>query len=231
MNTKFIFGLLIGAAVGVLGTKRYFEKKYQKLADEEVASVREKFTVPREDIDPETVLRKTVDIVKNGAKSAPNEVYADIMNSLIEEVFGNKKEPDGEIAEPVPKTPNVDVKDTKKEREAANAMNSYRGYSKDTVHNLKPFRISPDDFEENEPEHEHCTLYYYADCVVTDDNGCVIEHPKDILGADFWKGFGEYEQDAMYVRNYEEGVDYEVLKDMRRYKDTIKVRPKPVDIH
>lgn len=77
--------------------------------------------------------------------------------------------------------------------------------------------ISPAEF--GEEDYEEIELTYYADDILTDDHGDIIEDPEEIIGPAALSTFGEYEDDAVYVRNDERRCDYAVLKDMRNYSD------------
>lgn len=87
---------------------------------------------------------------------------------------------------------------------------------------VKPYVISPDEFGEKYDEgYETETLTYYADGVLTDDADDIIENIPAMVGKDFDKHFGEYEEDAVYVRNEKHKADYEILRDSRKYEDVI----------
>ena len=82
-----------------------------------------------------------------------------------------------------------------------------------------PYVITPDDFDEI-AGYTTETLYCFADNVVTDDEENIIDELEDILGdIDPVEHFGEYEQDAIFVRNDAKQCDYEILRDTRKYYD------------
>lgn len=82
----------------------------------------------------------------------------------------------------------------------------------------KPYVIRPEEF--GEEDYEIVSLRYYDDGVLTDEYGEeVVEDVDDMIGKDSLTHFGEYEDDAVYVRNDEREIDYEILKDMRKYSD------------
>lgn len=80
-----------------------------------------------------------------------------------------------------------------------------------------PYVISPDEFDENGYDTE--SLVMYADGMVTDSYGNVIDDVDDIIGLESLEHFGEYEDDSVFVRNDELECDYEILKDYRNYYD------------
>ena len=53
---------------------------------------------------------------------------------------------------------------------------------------------------------------------VIDENGVIIDEPKDIVG-DALNHFGEYEEDSVFVRSDPKRCDYEILRDLRSYAE------------
>lgn len=88
----------------------------------------------------------------------------------------------------------------------------------------KPYVISPEEFGEMEG-YLQCSLTYYMDGVLTDEDDHIIDDADDIVGVDFYKHFGEYEDDSVFVRNDGKKHDYEILKDFRSYSDVVKNNP------
>lgn len=82
-----------------------------------------------------------------------------------------------------------------------------------------PYVISPEEFGESGYDTE--TLYYYADGILADDTDEPIEDTEFLVGENFEDHFGEYEDDSVFIRNDELGIDYEILMDSRNFKDVI----------
>lgn len=80
--------------------------------------------------------------------------------------------------------------------------------------------ISPDEFDELD-DYESDDYTYYADGILTDEYGNIIEEEDvaETVGSDFYKHFGEYSNDAVHVRNEWLKCDYEILRDHRNYYD------------
>lgn len=98
--------------------------------------------------------------------------------------------------------------------------NGYRDYSTRNEEEKKvtePYVIAPNEFDEIGYETQSIT--YWADKIVTDDDGNIIEDYESHIGEDALNHFGEYEEDSVYVRNDEEETDYEILLDLRNYRD------------
>ena len=83
---------------------------------------------------------------------------------------------------------------------------------------VKPYIISPG--EVGDSDYPIISLTYYeGDGVLTNDQDEVISNVDELVGEDFADHFGEYEDDSVFVRNEEQEVDYEILKDYRSYAE------------
>ena len=85
----------------------------------------------------------------------------------------------------------------------------------------KPYVISPEEFDEMD-DYNTVGLVYFADKVLTDEDNEPIDDVEGTVGVASLNTFGEYEEDAVHVRNDKRKCDYEILKDLRNYSD---VRP------
>ena len=86
----------------------------------------------------------------------------------------------------------------------------------------KPYVISPDEFGEID-EYEIISLTLYADNVLADDQGNVIDDVEETVGKDSLNHFGEYEEDSVFVRNDERRCDYEILADALTYDEAMSI--------
>lgn len=87
--------------------------------------------------------------------------------------------------------------------------------------------ITPEVFGTND-DFDEIELIYWTDGVVTCDDE-VIDDVDDLIG-DALEHFGDYEDDAVHVRNYKYKVDYEVLMDNRSYHETAAEGPKRIEL-
>lgn len=94
------------------------------------------------------------------------------------------------------------------------------------VHN--PYVIAPTDFDTIDG-YEAYSLNYYADGVLADDIGNVIEDVESMVGRDSLNHFGEYEDDSVHVRNDALKCDFEILRDLSNYSDTYRNGARPDD--
>lgn len=86
--------------------------------------------------------------------------------------------------------------------------------------NEPPVIITPEEFGEID-EYDTATYTYYADGVLTDDMDEPVEDIEDVIGLEALDHFGEYENNAIHVRNHDRQCDYEVLRDLRRYSEEV----------
>lgn len=189
---KSILIFTVGAIIGSFATWQYAKTKYEKISEEEIASV----------------------------KAAYERMKTERMGKSFSEGF----------ADGFTKTAETIEKMRAEGREVQNqALAEYQKYAgryqtKDSEEKKeekrdvpRPYIITPEEFSDGEYATE--TLTYYVDGVLTDSFDEIIENPADIVGEDFEDHFGEYEKDSVYVRNEEQEIDYEILRDNKRYED------------
>ena len=86
-----------------------------------------------------------------------------------------------------------------------------------------PYVITPEEFSEFE-DYSTISLYFFRDQILTDDDYELLEDVDDVIGFESLNHFGEYEDDAVYVRNDRLKTDYEILRDERTYQEACKER-------
>lgn len=82
----------------------------------------------------------------------------------------------------------------------------------------EPYVVSPSEFGEDH-EYNTISLLYFADGILTDDDYSIIENVDEIVGEESLRTFGQYEDDAVYVRNERLKCEYEILYDSRNFYD------------
>ena len=78
----------------------------------------------------------------------------------------------------------------------------------------KPYVISPDEFGEHE-DYEQISLTLYDDGYLADDMDELVNDVDEKIGWESLTHMGEYEDDALHVRNDKLKTDYEILRDFR----------------
>lgn len=190
MNDKLSSVIIFcgGVFIGGFLTWDFFKTKYEKIADEEITSVKETF----EHREPRPDKNYKVEGELKG-----NDAYVNIIDS-----------------------------------------NSYRNYSNTAIETDKkggtadmelnrPYVITPEQYEDN-VDYTKVSLTWYSDEVLEDDWGSVLD-PDDVIGRDALTTFGQYEDDSVFVRDDDEQVDYEVLRDTRSYEETYGHDPVTAD--
>lgn len=92
----------------------------------------------------------------------------------------------------------------------------------------RPYIIKPEELGEKD-DYEIINLTYYADEILADDCDDLVENVDQVVGVDSLSHFGDYEDDAVHVRNDKFKCDYEILRDKRRYRDVIGANPHLVE--
>ena len=174
----------VGAALGSAVTYKLVKDKYERIAQEEIAEMREYYRKKHEPMEEEFV-EPEESIVK--ITEADKRDYASIVSRYANDI--------SEITE----------------KGGVEAM-------EDEDDDDKPFVIPPEDFGEIE-DYDTQSLTYYSDGVLEDDQGNIIENPSDLVGDNIGDHFGEFEEDAVHVRNDKYHTYYEVLMDIRTYAD------------
>lgn len=197
----YLAAFVAGVTIGSVATWFAVKKKYEKIAQDEIDSVKEVFARKEE---------------QTGAKSASEigqEVTRDLNNGIARMAANQAKEkPDvAEYAALIHK-----YGGTIGEEKEAHMKEKY------------PYVISPEEFGEFD-DYEKISLTYYADGVLADDNNEVVDDVEDIVG-DALDHFGEYEDDSVFVRCDERKCDYEILLDQRTFSEVSDSNPHQVEV-
>lgn len=161
---------------------------------------------------------------------------AEVSEALKQIAGATKEEPKEDIpAEVQPTSPLVaqkpDLMDFYKERvEKENYTNYSEQVEGDSVEKKfkeLPYVISPEDIG-NMDGYDVISLTLFSDGVLTDDDFEPMEQDEiaDCIGEDYQDHFGDYEDDAVHIRNDIHRVDYEILRDLRPYDEVVKLKPK-----
>lgn len=86
----------------------------------------------------------------------------------------------------------------------------------------RPYVISPDEYGEF-ADYDTESLNYYADGVLVDDQGNIIDDVDGLIGEASLTTFGQYEDDSVHVRNDALKTDYEILSDVRTFAEAKKI--------
>lgn len=213
MNYKFINVLMFaaGAAIGSAVTWKVVKTKYERIVQEEIDSVKETFAnnfASRSDAD-DTITDEN-----------ENDSYHQVDWSELEDLNEDEDEED---------------EDNKSEedylRDYGRLIDHYttNDNKKGGAENMakEPYVISPYDFGEIDEYHK-IELTYYADGILEDEDYSIVNDVDELIGSKALTTFGEYEDDAVFVRNERLCTDFQILKDYRTYDEARSVGPKQV---
>jgi gas vesicle protein len=214
-SIAFVVGAGIGAATSWLIAKNsyelYFEEKFNsemEALDDYYKKLVAKHTVKNEE-KPETI-ESDADISKNGKQDIVE--YASKLKDL-----GYNKTNYTSISEETEEEEKTDEEDNKIELIESTMESVLRPGS-------EPYVISPTEFGEFD-DYERISLVHYSDGVLTDINDIVIDNSSEIVGPNYMEYFGEYEDDAVHIRNDAKKCDYEILVSNESWADILKKKP------
>ena len=201
MNDKLSSVIIFcgGVFIGGFLTWDFFKTKYEKIADEEIASVKETF----EHKEPRPDKNYKVEEALKG-----NDEYINVSPGVAERI--------------------IRIIDSNGYRNYSNtAIETDKKGGTADMELKQPYVITPEQYEDN-VDYTKVSLTWYNDEVLEDDWGNVLD-PDDVIGRDALKTFGQYEKDSVFVRDDDEQIDYEVLLDTRSYKETYGHDPVEAD--
>ena len=187
MNRKFVnFMIFItGAATGSAVTWKLLKTKYERLAQEEIDSVKEVFSrrvEPKTESEPDHETPSEVTDERKASVASYTQLTEKLGYTDYNNIDGNDE---------------VDEEPTS---------------------SVTPYVISSDDYGWAEG-YDNINLTYYADGILANDEDEVYDDLEGTVGADFHKHFGEYEPDAVHVRNDVLKIEYEILRDRRTFTE------------
>ena len=211
MNCKAINVLLfaVGAAIGSAVTWRIVKTRYERIAQEEIDSVKMAFN----------------ELMANQLSEDEREKEPDVWHGRHRQIDWSELE---------------DLEDEEDDEEDDNTSdfqeygrlidnytnNEEKGGAKRMA--KAPYVIAPYDFGELD-DYRKFELTYYADGVLEDEDYNIINDSEELIGRDSLNTFGEYEDDAVFVRNEALRSDFQILKDYRTYAEARSIGPNQVD--
>ena len=193
-KAKELFIFTSGVAIGAVVTWKILETKYDQLIQEEIESLREVYGRGIEDSEStEDFEEEGIDAMQKAADNAKDKP------SIIE------------YASVLQKAGYTDYSAMSKKEEVTEVVAEVSATD-------EPYVIPPEEFGEFD-EYNQIGLTYYSDGVLTDDNNDIIDDVEEVVGSESLKHFGEYEDDAVHVRNDRLKCDYEILQVEEKYSD------------
>lgn len=198
MNKNALY-FAAGAIAGALGAWYFAKNKYEKIAREEIQCVTDAFSERLEKLarnsmnDPN--VRPTPEELEKEATKPGDRNIIDYASVLAKQGY-------------------TDYTKFSKDEEEQTEDSDATDISNDTAEG--PVIICPDDYGEI-AHYERLSWIYFADRVLTDDDYSLITNYEKWIGAGALEHFGDYEDDAIHVRNDKLKCYIEVVFDSRLY--------------
>jgi hypothetical protein len=194
-----------GAAIGSAVTWKLIKTKYERIAQEEIDSVKATFSNRQsEPIDGDTE-SESVKYLEHVAKPFAEGLYAGMTGSQLD-IKG--------YAEQLQEMEYVDYSSNSKPKDTPKKLDD----------KTAPYVIKPEEFGTMDGYQEF-SLTYYADDVLADDYDNIVDDVDGTVGCDSLTKFGLYEPEAVFVRNDKLKHDYEILLDRRKFIDVVSDSP------
>lgn len=187
----FALGVTVGA-----GASWYFWKEYhRKRADEEIQSVKEAFA-PKKAENEKSETKAPQMTAEQIAYEKERQSKLQDYRALVRESGYQTRTAPKDLLEDDPNEPPPG----------------------DNV--TKPYVIKPEEFDTLDNYDAVCYTYY-ADGVLVDEDEDPLEIPEiaTSIGLDFASHFGDYDEDSVHIRNDLRHIDYEIVRDLRKYGD------------
>ena len=210
----------VGAVFGSAATYFVMKPKYDKLIEEDRASLREVY----ERYERRAGIREAVEAVISDTEDQKQE-YSDDIETVVQDGkpeladLVRQSEYKTDYSGMYPKPTAKKKKPAKKKEIPIESENEHY-----------PYVVSPEEFgekqDENGEDYDVITLHYYSDKILTDDRNELLEDVDGTVGYDSLNHFGEYEDDTVFVRNDRLKADYEILLELEKYSDVKKRGPR-----
>jgi hypothetical protein len=200
-----------GAAIGSVVTWKIVKSRYERIAQEEIDSVKAAFNdrlAELQDNDDETE--------NDGEAEEESQPSTQINWDELEDLEEDDESPDEDLRE------YARIVERYSDREKIEADIKKKGGANNMAR--EPYVISPYDFGEIDG-YKQFELTYYADNILEDEDYNIVTDADELIGPDALMTFGEYEDDAVFVRNERLKADFQILKDYRTYDEARTVGP------
>lgn len=195
-SVKIIFAFTLGAAAGVAATWKIVKTKYERIAQEEIDSVKEVYSKKLDTLD---MCKQAYDLKRK----------LDEEEAKVEEEY-------------TPTEEDVETFESLRERYTGATYTGEKGGIEEMIDYIEV--IPPDEYGENGDNEQYIDydlleFTYYADGVLTDDGDFPIDDPESVIGPEALDSFGEWEDDMVYVRNDDRKCYYAICRDLDNYSD------------
>lgn len=222
MNNK-VFNVLmftVGAAIGSAVTWKVVKTKYERIAQEEIDSVKEEYNRLM------GLMKKEIDACRKVTAAHQNEEKE---SEETEDYYPDDDERDlteheRQMVDYYKLTSKYRSSENENDDEE-NGKEGDEGGNDEVPYINGPYVISPEEFGDH-PGFNVQPLDYFADGILADGWGVELDI-EDTIGEESLNHFGEYTDDVVHVRNERNELDYEVTRDPRTYDEAVRTNPNP----
>lgn len=219
IKAKYAIIFCSGAAVGGLATWMSLKRKYEELADKEIAEAREHYANKiREKYGEEKPVEKVVEEKHSVIDRTDyiSERGRDVESIDYTVYYDNRKRIDpAEMESPV--EGDSEEEEHLRYRDGARISSQLNEDSGIEI-------ITPESFAVDYRQHEKETLFFWADDeVVSDENDELVDNLDRVVGNAIETSGLKYDDTAksvIYIRNFDLGTDYEIQKVAGSYKES-----------
>ena len=186
----------VGVGVGVAASMTYFDKKYQKLADEEIESCRQAFSKPK------VVLVKD-EKVEEAKILEGDTAVGSVLNELQHNVYSSSVQLETKAYSDYYAPKKVEEAQTLSPKED------------------EPFDISVDEYEEDTEFMKVTLNLYLSDGALVYEETEELADEGSTVGQENLDDFSRTNFSSAYFRNPKNNIDYEVIKVDGSYRELI----------
>lgn len=201
-----------GAAIGSVASFFVVKAKYEKIAQEEIDSVKETYR--------SAAVVTVNEVVEDPSEDEESEDDEDDREELSVREYAAKLSETGYT--------NYNVISSDEDEKVVEDIPEPEKTDEDVAEH--PYVITPDEFGMVD-DYDTISLTYFADKILADDRNELVENVNEVVGRNSLTKFGIYEDDAVYVRNERLKADYEILLDERTYMEVLNLkRPRIMEV-
>lgn len=199
-----------GAALGAYLSKRYFKKRYEDLASQEIAEAKAYYARLNK-AEPYDTPGSTLEALGERGKAAAEAVLT---------YQGERADGEDESVTVTEERTEVVRQNIFTQNAVADGWDQEQEQSKRDAHPDEPYILSHDEYMENEPDYHQVTLTYFAeDDVLCDEKDQPIPAVEETVGEDNLSRFGHGSRDnrILYIQNDRIQMMFEVVKNDGSY--------------
>lgn len=224
MNKQVIFSFLAGAAIGSVLTYYILKKRHATSTEMTEPNTEDNTEVETvyDPVENAVITRVRYDTALTAAKPDMRDIFNGYSSEEKTRYNSIVRLYDGSEGDPEEKETEQDMQDIIDEQ-------FFEGEKREPTRIVRaPQVISSDEFGTGEFPTD--TLYYFEDGVIADDDYLALDKPVNYVGdlhavKDAMRAAVAMEEDCIYIRNENFGVDYELLRQDETYQEFLERRP------